>query len=497
MIVVGAGVVPARRRCRTRHEGGHLPAARPGNKVRQLHNDAAQRRPSTASTSTRRRARRPARLRDTTAENVTLQERPHRQRDRREGRAARRLEQHGLDERRVDNVDFHDVVPATADGIHNECIYAMAPGSDHPQLDVPQLRDDGPVGHPRRSGGASRAYGGITLENNVFAHSTNGRDPRWHYYGLLAPRRDGPAHERPDRQQHVRDPGRRRHRTTKSARASGVWANNVGGGWDCLSGMTYAGNVGKKCGASDVAVSPSSSCAPPACPSSSTMPVGWTNPAQFDFTLKAGSPAIGAASAGARAGARPPRLPARRQPRRRRLRVRRARRRRAGGTHPAGGSSPARAGGCAGRGLLPTTDLPRPAPRLPGVDQAAAAAGPPGQGDRAAQRLRKGAGPKLQRSLQLRGIRLHKAVRIRAAGLPSGRYRVLVRATDATGARSARRAAQAARALIRAAPRPIRTSRTSALSSDGPLSAVRACRRGPRRPACARRPRAARRPRRR
>ena len=34
---------------------------------------------------------------------------------------------------------------------------------------------------------------------------------------------------------------------------SGVWANNIGGGWQCLPGVTYRGNVGKKCDASDVA----------------------------------------------------------------------------------------------------------------------------------------------------------------------------------------------------------------------------------------------------
>ena len=140
------------------------------------------------------------------------------------------------------------------------------------------------------------AYGGITLENNVFAHSTNGRDPRWHYYGLLLHGEMGQLTNARIVNNTFETPvGGFTNNEVGSA--SGVWANNVGGGWDCLAGITYAGNVGKKCGASDKAVSPSSSCAPPACPSSSTMPVGWTNPAQFDFTLKAGSPAISAASA--------------------------------------------------------------------------------------------------------------------------------------------------------------------------------------------------------
>ena len=70
-----------------------------------------------------------------------------------------------------------------------------------------------------------------------------------------------------------------------------MWANNIGGGWDCVPGVTYAGNVGKSCGAQDKAVSP---------PSSSynqTAPMGWVNPAAFNFHLTAGSPAIDAGSA--------------------------------------------------------------------------------------------------------------------------------------------------------------------------------------------------------
>ena len=37
---------------------------------------------------------------------------------------------------------------------------------------------------------------------------------------------------------------------------SGVIANNVGGGWGCLPGVTYSGNVGTACNDSDVEVSP-------------------------------------------------------------------------------------------------------------------------------------------------------------------------------------------------------------------------------------------------
>jgi hypothetical protein len=70
-----------------------------------------------------------------------------------------------------------------------------------------------------------------------------------------------------------------------------VWANNIGGGWMCLSGVTYTGNVGTKCGTTDVAMSPTS-CSPPGCPSAYATQMKWANPAGWDFHLLAGSVAI-------------------------------------------------------------------------------------------------------------------------------------------------------------------------------------------------------------
>ena len=83
-------------------------------------------------------------------------------------------------------------------------------------------------------------YGNVTLENNVFGHSVNGSG--WHYYGALLVQRQ--VRERPRRQQHVRE---RRASSTTSAPGpySGVWANNIGGGWSCLPGVTYRNNVGQ------------------------------------------------------------------------------------------------------------------------------------------------------------------------------------------------------------------------------------------------------------
>ena len=332
-----------------------------------------------------------------------------------------------------DNVEFHDVLQI-GDGVHNECLYSASPGltvrnstfRNCATMDLMVTRGFW-WGQP--------TYGGVTLENNVFAHSTNGQDPRWHAFGFLVHGEMGQL----TNARIVNNTFETRTGGVTNAEidsASGVWANNIGGGWDCLPGMTYAGNVGKKCGASDVAANPASSCGPPACPSSSTAAVGWTNPAQFDFTLTAGSPAIGAASA-------------QYAPERDRRGYRRDGNPDAGalehGAGPDGGDpssgSPGSTPGAGWRlrsaGLRPRVICRIARPGCPSSTKLRLRLGRPAKVTVRLQRLRKGARPKLQRSVRLRGIRLHKARRIRAAGLPTGRYRVLVRATDATGKRSA------------------------------------------------------------
>ena len=86
----------------------------------------------------------------------------------------------------------------------------------------------------------------MTLENNVFAHSTNGSDPRWHYYGFLVHGNMGQLKDARIVNNTFETPVG--GVTTEDIdSASGVWANNIGGGWDCLPGMTFRGNVGKKC----------------------------------------------------------------------------------------------------------------------------------------------------------------------------------------------------------------------------------------------------------
>jgi hypothetical protein len=70
-----------------------------------------------------------------------------------------------------------------------------------------------------------------------------------------------------------------------------IWANNIGG-WSCFPGATFLNNVGTKCAASDRAVTPASSCAPPACSRRVVAPYGWADPAGHDFRLTPRSPAI-------------------------------------------------------------------------------------------------------------------------------------------------------------------------------------------------------------
>jgi Bacterial TSP3 repeat len=189
----------------------------------------------------------------------------------------------------IDNVVFHDVRQVTA-GVHNECVYSQAPGlrirnstfTNCATMDLFVKRGDWWGQQP---------YGDITLENNVFGHSRNGSG--WHYYGLYWTN---------DAFENVRVVNNTFENSlilgsVGSGPYSGVWANNIGGGWSCLAGVTYRNNVGKVCDASDKAVSPVSSCGPPACSSLITAPYKWANPAAEDFHLLAGSPAIDAGSA--------------------------------------------------------------------------------------------------------------------------------------------------------------------------------------------------------
>jgi hypothetical protein len=189
-----------------------------------------------------------------------------------------------------DNVDFHDVKQVGAD-VHNECIQTFSPG-----LTIRNSRFtncatmDVSIGTAGYWNPPQPQYGHITLENNVFGHSTNGSG--WHYYGLAW------WMETLDYARVVNNTFENMVIMDRAGPSKGgVWANNIGGGWDCVSGVVYTGNVGTKCSSKDKAVSPSSSCAPSACSPAVAAPMGWLNPGKQDFHLTANSPAIDAGDA--------------------------------------------------------------------------------------------------------------------------------------------------------------------------------------------------------
>jgi len=130
-------------------------------------------------------------------------------------------------------------------------------------------------------------YGNVTIENNLFGHTVDGGAAGdWHYYGLAW-------------WLETLNGARVVNNTFENAvsmdRANGgtggVWANNIGGGWTCEPGVTYVGNVGKACSGQDKAVNPSGSSF------NQTAPMGWVNPAAFDFNLMPNSRAVDAGSA--------------------------------------------------------------------------------------------------------------------------------------------------------------------------------------------------------
>jgi hypothetical protein len=190
--------------------------------------------------------------------------------------------------------DFHDV-RVTGSAIHNECVYASAGGltirRSHfwncPTMDLFITRG---------TWWNQPAYGNVTIENNVFEHSTMEEPGSWHHYGLLfggqLAHGGAPLHNLKVRYNTFEQPVG----LEGSFRATGdsEWVGNVGGGWDCIPGMRFAYNVGEKCSATDKRVEPPSSCGPPACRTLRTAAQGWVDPGKHNFRLRAGAPAINA-----------------------------------------------------------------------------------------------------------------------------------------------------------------------------------------------------------
>lgn len=186
-----------------------------------------------------------------------------------------------------DRVAFHDV-RLTGPDVHNECVYAIGV----PGLTVRNSTFRGcatmdlffsygswwsPLPPP---------YGRVTLENNVFGHATMEEPGSWHYYSLYVGS-TGP------------DGGALtdwvvRHNTFETAAtvdpSSGSgsrWVGNLGD-WNCVAGIRYHRNVGKRCARSDRRVTPASSSR------TRRAPFGWVDPPNGDFRLRRGSPAVDA-----------------------------------------------------------------------------------------------------------------------------------------------------------------------------------------------------------
>ena len=185
----------------------------------------------------------------------------------------------------IENTEIHDV-RITAEGQHLECVMSHSPGvtfrgntfRNCGVFDISLGRGDW-WGQPQ--------YGNVTIENNVFGHTVDGGAAGdWHYYGLAWWL---------ETLNNARVVNNTFENAVSMDRANGgtggVWANNIGGGWTCEPGVTYAGNVGKACSGQDKAVNPSGSSF------NQTAPMGWVNPAAFDFHLMPNSRAVDAGSA--------------------------------------------------------------------------------------------------------------------------------------------------------------------------------------------------------
>jgi hypothetical protein len=184
-----------------------------------------------------------------------------------------------------DNVLFHDVI-VTDPQVHNECVYAIVvPGFtvrnsrffECATMDLFFTYGDWWSPLPP-------AYGNVTVENNVFGHTTMDTPGDWHYYSLVI----GNTGSDTLSGWVVRNNTFEITAAAEYSSSTGSrWVGNLGD-WDCVPGFSYRYNVGKRCGATDKRVDPAKSTR------TRIAAFGWVDPANRDFRLKAGSPAINA-----------------------------------------------------------------------------------------------------------------------------------------------------------------------------------------------------------
>ena len=198
----------------------------------------------------------------------------------------------------LDNVVFHDVRQVT-DGVHSECVFSQTPGlviRNSTFINCATM--DVSINYGDYWG--QEPYGNVTLENNVFHHSTAGSN--WHYSSVMfstgAWSGNRIVNNTFENQLNFNNVG--------PGPYTGVWANNIGVGWPCLPGVTYTGNVGDACSGTDTAVAlgttpPEGDCPwqgspPPTPPACVFAPFGWVDQAD-DLHLLGSSPAVDAGSA--------------------------------------------------------------------------------------------------------------------------------------------------------------------------------------------------------
>ncbi len=185
----------------------------------------------------------------------------------------------------IENSLIHDV-RFTAAGQHLECIMSHSPGATFRGNTFHNCGYSA-ISLGRGDWWGQPEYGGVTIENNVFEHTLDGgAGGGWHWASMqwfLTTLEGARVVNNTFEQNLLMD--------RAVSGAGGVWANNIGGGWSCVPGVTYTGNVGKACSATDRAVSPTGSTW------NLVAPFGWVNAPAGDFHLRAGSPAIDAGSA--------------------------------------------------------------------------------------------------------------------------------------------------------------------------------------------------------
>jgi hypothetical protein len=323
----------------------------------------------------------------------------------------------------IDNVLFHDAVLKT-DGTHLECVYAIGvPGFT---IRNSTFRDCAVMDLFFTYGSwwspLPPSYGNVTIENNVFEHAEMEFNGGWHYYSLYINPIGPNGAADPISGWVIRNNTFEQSATMAPDQGSNGtrWVNNLGD-WDCVPGIAYSHNVGKKCASTDKQVSPASS------NEGVTASLGWVNPLLHDFHLKPGSPAINAgdpndAPALDREGlARDARPDA--------------------GAHEFGGT----------QAFIPTTGrrgrlvrsarlrarviCRRPTRRCPKSTTLRIAVAEPARVIVRLQRLRKGRKARTVRSVR-RNVTTSAALRIRARGLHRGRYRAVLVATSGAGAKS-------------------------------------------------------------